>query len=245
MSTEALVGAWVAAGLTLCMYTFLYKDNPFFKFAEHLYVGVSVGYIIVRIYYDVIWKTWLNPMLEQRRWWLVFPAILGVLVLARFVPRAAWVSRIAFAFVVGFGAGVAIPRVISSYILQQVEGTFRPFLRLTPEGGWTWVQTNGLILLVGVVATIFYFFFSIEHRGPVYVAARVGIYFLMISFGAAFGYTVMARMSLLIGRMDDLVQYAGRDYGYASFFMLVIVVLSLLAWERLRPTAPGAGRQPE
>ncbi len=243
MSTDALVGAWVAAGLTLWMYTFLYKDNPFFKFAEHLYVGVSVGYIIVRIYYDVMWKTWLNPMVEQRRWWLVFPAILGVLVLARFVPRAAWVSRIAFAFVVGFGAGAGIPRVISSFILQQVEGTFRPFLRLTPEGGWTSVQTNGLVLLVGVVATIFYFFFSIEHRGPVYVAARVGIYFLMVSFGAAFGYTVMARMSLLIGRMDDLVQYAGRDYGYASLVMLVIVVLSLLAWERLRRTEAGAGRQ--
>jgi hypothetical protein len=245
MSYDALIGAWVAAGLTLCMYTFLYKDNPFFKFAEHLYVGVSVGYIIVRIYYDVTWKTWLNPMVEQRRWWLVFPAMLGVLVLSRFIRRVAWVSRIAFAFVVGFGAGVAIPRVISSYILQQVEGTFRPFLRLTPEGGWTWAQTNGLVLLVGVVATIFYFFFSIEHRGPVYVAARLGIYFLMVSFGAAFGYTVMARMSLLIGRLDDLVQYAGRDYGYASLVMLLVVVLSLLAWERLRRAEAGAGRQPE
>jgi len=240
MGHDLFLGAWVAAGLTLCMYTFLYKDNPFFKFAEHLYVGVSIGYTIVRIYYDVMWKTLLNPMAEQGRYWLVLPAILGVLVLARFVPRAAWVSRISFAFIVGWGSGVVIPRIISSFILQQVEGTFRPFLRLGPDGGWTWAHVNSLVILVGVVATIFYFFFSIEHRGPVYAAARLGIYFLMVSFGAAFGYTVMARMSLLIGRLDDLVQFAGAEYRYASLVMLVVVALSLAAWERLRRGSAGA-----
>jgi hypothetical protein len=243
MGTDLFLGAWVAAGLTLCMYTFLYKDNPFFKFAEHLYVGVSIGYTIVRIYYDVMWKTLMNPVVEQGRYWLVLPAILGVLVLARFAPRAAWVSRISFAFIVGWGSGVVIPRIISSFILQQVEGTFRPFMRLGPDGGWTWAHANGLVILVGVVATIFYFFFSIEHRGPVYVAARLGIYFLMVSFGAAFGYTVMARMSLLIGRLDDLVQFAGPEYGYASLVMLVVVALSLAAWERLRRGPAGAGGQ--
>jgi hypothetical protein len=241
MTYDMLFGAWVAAGLTLCMYTFLYKDNPFFKFAEHLYVGISIGYTIVRIYYDVMWKTLVNPMVGDRRYDLLLPAILGVLVLARFVPRAAWLSRIAFAVIVGFGSGAVIPRLISSFILQQVEGTFRPFLRLTPEGGWSWVQTNGLVVLVGVVATLFYFFFSIEHRGPVYAAARVGIYFLMISFGAAFGYTVMARMSLLIGRLDDLVQYGRSEYGYASLVMLVVVALGLAAWERLRRPDSGTG----
>jgi len=240
---SAVLGAWVATGLTLFIYSFLYKDNPFFKFGEHLYVGVSIGYTIVRIYYDVMLKTLVNPVLEQGRWHLLLPAVLGVLVLARFVPRAAWVSRIAFAFIVGFGSGVAIPRIISSFILQQVEGTFRPFSRLVPGGGWTWVQTNGVVVLVGVVATLFYFFFSIEHRGPVYAAARIGIYFLMISFGAAFGYTVMARMSLLIGRFGDLVQFGRPEYHYGSLVMLAVVVAGLVAWERLRRPRTGAGDQ--
>lgn len=241
MATDAFLGAWVAAGLTLCMYTFLYKDNPFFKFGEHLYVGVSIGYTIVRIYYDVMLKTLVNPMVEQGRWTLVFPAIMGVLVLARFVPQVSWVSRIAFALIVGFGSGVVLPRIISSFILQQVEGTFRPFLALKPGGGWTWVQANAVVVLVGVVATLFYFFFSIEHRGPVYVAARVGIYFLMVSFGAAFGYTVMARMSLLIGRFDDLVQFGRPEYSYASLVMLAVVLLGLVVWERVRRPDTGAG----
>ena len=35
--------------------------------------------------------------------------------------------------------------------------------------------------------------------------AKIGIYFLMITFGSSFGYTIMARISLLIGRMDFLL----------------------------------------
>ena len=61
MATSVLIGAWVAAGLTLFMFSFLYKDNPFFRFGEHLYVGVSMGYTIVRIHYDVMMKSLYNP----------------------------------------------------------------------------------------------------------------------------------------------------------------------------------------
>jgi hypothetical protein len=49
-----------------------------------------------------------------------------------------------------------------------------------------------------------YFFFSKEHKGVFGGTAKVGIFFLMVTFGASFGYTVMSRMSLLIGRIDFL-----------------------------------------
>jgi len=48
MPVETIFGAWVATGLTLFIFSFLYKDNPLFKLAENLYVGVSVGYTIVK-----------------------------------------------------------------------------------------------------------------------------------------------------------------------------------------------------
>ena len=82
------------------------------------------------------------------------------------------------------------------------------------------------------MSVLVYFFFSIEHTGNVRRVARVGIYFLMISFGAAFGYTVMARMSLLIGRFDELVLYAAPEYGYATVVLLVALVAGLAWWEK-------------
>ena len=249
MATDVLLGAWVATGLTLCMYSFLYQDNPFFKFGEHLYVGVSMGYTIVRIYYDVMVKSFYVPTVGAGKWVLLVPAAIGILLLTRLVPRIAWLSRIAFAFIVGFGSGVAIPRIISSYILQQVQGTIVPLSFRAAD--WTGRglldprhPLNTLLILVGVVTVLIYFFFSVEHRGPVRVAARVGIYFLMVSFGAAFGYTVMARMSLVIGRFDDLLRFAGPQFWYATPILLVLIALGLLAWARGRRPAPDAPESP-
>jgi hypothetical protein len=66
------------------------------------------------------------------------------------------------------------------------------------------ISISNLIVFVGVFCGLVYFFFSREHKGAFGGAAKVGIWFLMITFGASFGFTVMSRMSLLIGRIDFL-----------------------------------------
>ena len=241
MAPSVLIGAWVAAGLTLFMFSFLYKDNPFFRFGEHLYVGISMGYTIVRIYYDVMVKSLYTPVAQEGKWWFLIAALLGLLILTRFIPKISWLSRISFAVIVGFGSGVAIPRIISSNILQQVQGTLKPILN-AGQSSFGMAQFNALLILVGVITVLVYFFFSIEHKGPIKVAARIGIYFLMINFGAGFGYTVMARMSLLIGRFDDLILFASRDYGYASLVLLGLIAFGLFLWER-RSSAPSGPDQ--
>ncbi|MEW6299164.1 MAG: hypothetical protein AB1671_15730 [Thermodesulfobacteriota bacterium] len=233
MSTETLIGAWVATGLSLLMYSFLYKDNPYFKLGEHIFVGVSLGYILTITYHEVMVKKLYVPLAEQGEWWLVVPALLGMLMLTRFLPPVAWLSRVAFAFILGVSSGVAIPRQLSSFILQQVQGTIKPLVMTGDGGGWfSAASLNTFLILVGVVSVLVYFFFSVEHTGAVRKVARLGIYFLMVSFGAAFGYTVMARMSLLIGRFDELILYASPAYGYATLVLLVAVVAGLVWWER-------------
>jgi hypothetical protein len=65
-----------------------------------------------------------------------------------------------------------------------------------------WLEyTRNFLLVIGVLVSLIYFFFSKEHKGALGVGAKVGVWFLMVSFGASFGYTVMSRMSLLIGRV--------------------------------------------
>src|SRR5262245_55505147 len=128
MSTEALLGAWVAVSLSLCMYTFLYKDNPFFKLGEHIFVGVWMGYLLTITHYEVMTNKLYLPMSQQGKWWLIVPAFLGLLMLSRFIPTISWLSRLSFAFILGISSGVAIPRQISSFILQQVQGTLKPLV---------------------------------------------------------------------------------------------------------------------
>ena len=199
------LGILVAAGLTLALYSFLYRDNPVFKFAEHLYVGVAAAYTLSQVWYNVLLADLVGPVFnldgtaEGGDWLLLVPTLLGLFILLRFSQRLGWLSRISFAFVVGVGAGFTIPRFVSSFILAQIEPTLAPL-------SWSWDGLNLVVILVGVLTVLIYFFFSVEHTGVVGRASKVGIWFLMVSFGASFGYTIMARLSLLIGRVSFLLR---------------------------------------
>lgn len=235
-----ILGAWMATGLTLFIFSFLYKDNPLFKLAEHLYVGVSVGYTIVKAYDTVVVHLIVKPIVEQGEIALLIPVAIGLMMLTRYVPRAAWMSRYAFAFIVGLGSGLAIPRTISSFILKQIEDTVRPLLAMAGGDSLTFSMNllnpasnlNAIIILVGVTSVLFYFFFSIEHSGPGKMVARTGIVFLMIAFGAAFGYTVMARMSLLIGRLTDLIEFSDSSYGRPTLWLVILTIGALVVLGR-------------
>ena len=250
MSFEMILGAWVATGLTLLIFSFLYKDNPLFKLAEHLYVGVSVGYTIVKTYDTVIVHLIVKPIVENGELTLFIPVAIGMLMLTRYVPKAAWMSRYAFAFIVGMGSGLAIPRTISSFILKQIEDTVRPLLSMTGPDGLAFSMNllnpssnlNALVILLGVSSVLFYFFFSIEHSGAGRAVARTGVIFLMISFGAGFGYTVMARMSLLIGRLTDLIEFSDASYGRPTMWLTLLTIGALVVLSRrARPEPPHEG----
>jgi hypothetical protein len=242
-----IFGAWVATGLTLLIFSFLYKDTPLFKFAEHLYVGVSLGYTIVKTYDTVILHLIIKPIVENGEFALLIPVAIGMLMLTRYVPKAAWMSRYAFAFIVGMGSGLAIPRTISSFILKQIEDTVRPLLSIAGPDGLTFSMNllnpasnlNAIIILLGVSSVLFYFFFSIEHSGAGKAVARTGIMFLMISFGAGFGYTVMARMSLLIGRLTDLIEFSDASYGRPTIWLALVTIGALVfISRRAKPASP-------
>jgi len=201
------VGVFVSAGLTLIMYSFLYRDNPLFKIAENLYVGVALGYTAVIDWYQALKVEIYDPlfaaptreaMLQALAYRLV-PIVLGFLLLTQLSRRYSWLSRYTYALIIGWGAGIGIPITVHTYILQQLHPT------LNPLGGDFWSVLGGVVVLVGMVSVLFYFFFSIEHKGPARVVSRIGVWFLMVSFGASFGYTVMGRLSLFIGRAQFLL----------------------------------------
>lgn len=193
--TMEFIGLWIAGLLTLAIFSFLYRDNVFYKIAEALYVGISAGYIMVQSWHDVVIPNLIIP-LKSGNWLYLMPAALSLFMLAQLIPKLRWVSRISIAFVVGTGAGYGFVTYLKSNLFEQVHSAIYPLW-----SGNIWTSLGGVVLLVGTVTGIFYFFFSLEHKGVLRIGARVGMMFLMITFGASFGYTVMARISLLIGRI--------------------------------------------
>jgi len=215
-------GAWVAAGLTIFLFSFLYKDNPFFKMAEHLYLGAGMGWLLQVSFYSVLVpKVWVP--LRAHEWMVLIPSLLGLSLLTQFIPKLSWISRYGFTFLMGYGAGLAIPVGLSTDFISQISGTVQPLsmmASMTP-----FMIFNALLVAFGVICVLFYFFFSVEHKGHMQKVSNIGIYFLMVYFGAAFGNTVMARFSLLYGRFDALYTFSSVKYHYATQVLLISMVV--------------------
>jgi hypothetical protein len=215
-----VVQLWIGAALTLMIFSFLYRDNMFYKFAEHLFVGVSAAFWMVQGF----WKT-IVPNLMAKIWPRQFEGIveaarghdpeyvylialfLGIILLLRLVPSIAWISRWSMAFIIGYTAGTNLPRYLVSDFIRQVQKTLElPLITMQPTD-WLhaiMLSVSNIIIVGGVVCGLIYFYFSKEHTGAFGKASRAGIWVLMVAFGASFGYTVMARISLLIGRIEFL-----------------------------------------
>ena len=378
-----LIGIWIAALLTIFVFSFLFKDNPCYRFAEHLFIGVSAGYYVAFYSWKILWPKLFLPLFAGNLV-LLLVLILGLMTFGKVTRNYKWTSRWPIAFVVGCTVGLAIVSKLQANVVEQCRATVQPFegkaataysamhqyahgvkdsdqadkgLSLTqmenfyrdavkpalpkdrngdgrvslaewqkftgipgslffkidkdrdsfvtpreldqfrqrypqeypqnfdrsqwdfnddgrfslvecePYPGlptrvyqfldpdnkgltkgqldmftkkvrghfpldpkffftkadrnsngivdaqewhappfWNAKVINGIICLIGIVCGLVYFFFSAEHRGFTGGVSRLGVYFLMVCFGASFGYTVMARISLLIGRMIFLMK---------------------------------------
>lgn len=190
---EASIGTWVAAFLTLSIFSFLYRDNPFYRFAEHLMVGISMGYAIPLVY-DVVFLPFVyKPIFLLHDYVMIFPTIVGILYLFRFSRKLVWLSRYPMVFFMGI-SGMGVVTSMNGSILVQLRSAMVPLESI-----------NLALIFIGTVSIIMYFYFSKSHTGLYGKFTRIGIWYMMIGFGASFGYTVMARISLLIGRIQFLV----------------------------------------
>lgn len=211
-----ILGVLIAGILTLAIYSFLYKDNPAYKFAEHIFVGVTAGYGVCIAFYQVIMPNLVEQIKDHQNFWVLLPAFLGILMFSRFIPKVSWISRISIAFVIAVAAGVSVPNGMQATIIKQTSATIAPILPLWDSHVPCTNEINNLVIILGVTTVLIYFFFSIEPGKGLKAASRTGIIFIMIFFGAQFGYTVMGRISLVI----DRVWFMLKDWGPTVLHLL-------------------------
>jgi hypothetical protein len=122
-----VVGYWLGIFLTFSVLSFLYKDNPFYKLVEHLFIGVSVGYLIVLQYGDNIEPKVIDAIFggDLDGVWLGLRIVALVLVLMMFAKvvsrRWAWLGRYPLAFVVAFYAGLQVNAMAQAELGAQIK----------------------------------------------------------------------------------------------------------------------------
>lgn len=218
LSLPRTVGVWIAGFFTLCILSFLYGDNVLYKLAESVVVGASAAYAMVvgfwtgiiqnlfgKLTPDLIRES-VAPGLKQPHpeYVYIFALILSAMMLMRLSPKGGWISRWPLAFFIGATSGIRMIAYLDSDFVKQIQSTLLPLMVATDGNLDGWGTAKNITILVGVLSCLVYFFFSIEHKGVVGGVARLGIWFLMVTFGAGFGYTVMGRIALISERFSFL-----------------------------------------
>jgi hypothetical protein len=209
--TDLIVGV-VSFLLTIMVLSYLIGDNPFFRLAIYIFIGVAAGYAGAVAWHQVLWPKLFYPIVYGNltgRLLAIIPLLLGILLLAKLSPRAARLGNPAMAYLVGVGAAVAIGGAVLGTIFPQTTATINMF-SLAGEGvGERLFEST--IILVGTITTLVYFQFGAKttasgsQRGKLNnILGWIGQVFVAITFGALFAGIYAAAMTALIERISFL-----------------------------------------
>ncbi|MGC8668156.1 MAG: hypothetical protein ACP5VE_08595 [Chthonomonadales bacterium] len=199
---------WLSACATLAVFSFLYRENRAYRFAEHILLGLGVGFGVATTVTDILLPKWYAPLaaaVTQRHWGAaatgILAGLLGAFWYGMYHPRTVWLSRLVMGITIGAGAGLAFKAQINDKLPQVIASFKSPYVPPGQAAGYNTTADN-IVFIVVLACVLAYFFFSFQHRNRVLrTGARWGRFFLMVTFGVFFGNTVMTRMSVFIERV--------------------------------------------
>ena len=214
---------------TLLIFSYLVGDNPLFRIAVYIFVGVSSGYIAAVAWWQVIWPRLGYPLIfgdisMAEKGLLLVPLFGSLLIFMKVSPRLAGMGRVVMAFLVGVGAAVTIAGALAGTLIPQVFGTINAFDMNAANArniGSVEAVSSGAIILAGTVFTLIYFHFgarpkadgSMHRLGVIEVMAWVGRIFIGITLGAVFAGVYAAALTALIERIASLINFINNFIG--------------------------------
>lgn len=211
LSVDFITGL-VAFLLTVMVLSYLIGDNPFFRLAIYIFVGVAAGYAGAVAWHQVLWPKLFRPIVYGtllERFLAIIPLLLGILLLAKLSPRAARLGNPAMAYLVGVGAAVALGGAVLGTIFPQtlaIVDLFNPI-----STGMVERLFEGSIILIGAITTLVYFHFGArttpagpQRGGLIRALSWVGQIFIGITLGAVFAGVYAAAMTAFIERIHFL-----------------------------------------
>jgi len=227
------IAVWTAVFFTLGIYSILYRENPWYRIAESVYLGVAVGYAVGQDL-KYIRDQWSGQWSGSGGMMILFfiVMVIGILWYSRFNKNLFYLYRWPLAIVVGTGLGMALKTVIFSQFLDQIiSQASTPF----------WVpgdlvqSINNTLVQIMVPSVLLYFWFTGEIResAPMKVVEKIARYTMMAGFGSAYGYTVLTRYSLFIGRAQFLLGLPPNPpEARMAFYVIVFIMLaSMLGYD--------------
>jgi len=218
MNVNDLVGMLVAFVLTVFVLLYAFDDNPLFRLAIYVFIGVAAGYASAVALKDVILPRLFGLQFQQ----MLLVVLWIVLLAMKLFPKTTKIGNPAAGLLVGVGAAVAVGGAIQGTLLPQIvasgeyfaPGLMKQAMGFGQYGTVAGYLLRGLVVLVGTVATLAHFHFGakpapnqIPTRHPVIEAiSKVGQVFVAVAFGVIFAGIYSAALAALIERLIFLME---------------------------------------
>lgn len=212
MSIELISGA-IGLILTLLIFSYLIGDNPLFRSAIYIFIGVSSGYAAVVVWHYVLMPKLFLPLASfdlKQNWLLIVPLVLSVSLLAKLSPRISWLGSFAMALLVGVGAATALSGAVAGTLIPQSRAAMNAF---APPNFFD--RLAGVVMLAGTVLTLIYFQFSakraadgsVKRNVVIEILAWGGRVFIAITFGVLFAGVYMAALTAMLERLSSMINF--------------------------------------
>jgi len=221
MQASSLFWTFISFLLTLMIFSYFFGDNPLFRMATYVFVGVTAGYVAVLVVYQVLLPRLIWPLLYGsigERLLVVLPLVLSLMLLTKLSPKFSQLGSIPIAYLVGAGAAVIISGAATGTIIAQSRAAINMFdmQSAAAQANGTLSQfLSATVVLVGTVSSLAYFHFSarpkpgagVQRSKLVELLAKIGEVFIAITLGALFAGVYATAITALIERLDFIMQF--------------------------------------
>ena len=211
-----LISALAGLLLTLMVFSYLIGDNPLFRVAIYLFIGVASGYAATAVWHYVLVPR-LFQSLAAFNPLAIIPLIFALSLLAKLLPRISWIGSFAMAVLVGVGAAAAVGGALIGTLLPQVNAAMDGFDLRAAGGGASALfrLAEGGIMFLGTVFTLASFHFSVgraadgapQQNRILAGIAWVGRIFIAITFGVLFAGVYMSALTAMIERLSFVLNF--------------------------------------
>jgi hypothetical protein len=217
---------WIVVSflLTVMVLSYLLGDNVFFRFAAHLFIGITAGYVVLLIIYEIIWPYLLNPLISGsliERLWLGIPILLILILIISQIKKFTWIGSLPLAYLAGLAAAVAVGGAVFGTLIPQSRAVIDSFdpSDLTTASGPGWMNIiDAVVMLVGTITTLSFFYFGrkrkpetdsdFKERPVIFEGlSKIGQIFIGITLGAVFAGVFSSALLALIDRILIMGQF--------------------------------------
>lgn len=209
--------AGLGAVLTLFILSYLLDDNPLYRLALHIFVGVSVAYVFLVAVQSVILPILSSPEnsdSDAQLLWIVslIGVGLGALLFTKGIRGLSWLGDISLAILLGVGVGVALGGAVLGTLVPQLNAATNPVVpepQIVPE---ILEPVGQIVAVIGTVTGLLVFTFSVRRPARTFLdrlvqsGAGVGQWFVLIGFGAVYGGVLVAGLALFADRVQYLIE---------------------------------------